>query len=278
MAACFALCTMCTFEAIGFLIDRRAKLQIICFICCICGAINSGLILFLTIFPPGFCWWLPMGSVFYEASLISTTFIMVIRARAVIPTVSLLFRQLFWMFSTLMIATQFSIGVAIATTTKFTSFENNACSSLLSANLMTAWYGSIILTAIVLTSIFSYSLMKTHQHGKESFFRTVLISSGASAVISGVSQVTFTILLALDILPPQYELILVKSDMTINILITVTFVRRLMKESALYGSTSSICRTYPAQEDPEIQLHSVRFETVRPTSEVPKPPWIITRY
>ncbi|KAG2172096.1 hypothetical protein INT43_001573 [Umbelopsis isabellina] len=277
-SACFAIAIKCTFEAIGFLMDRQARLQILCFICCVCGTINCGLTLFFTIFPSGFCWWFRIGGSFYEASLISTTFIMVFRANAVIPMVSSTVRLLFWIFSIVMITAQISIGLVITITTESTALMNDACSPLLSSQVMAGWYGSIILPAIVLTTIFSYSLMKANQHRKESFFRTVLISSGASAVLAGISQVTFMLLLAFSMLPPKYSLMLVKSDLTIHILITVTFVRRLMKESNSQGPITRRNRIDPGLAELEIQSNRVPFETVRPTFEIPKPSRIPTRY
>lgn len=277
-SACFAIAIRCTFEAIGFLMDRQAKLQIFCFICCICGTINCGLTLFFTIFPSGFCWWFRIGATFYLLSLISTTFIMVFRANAAIPMVSCMFRKLFWIFSIVMIAVQISLGLTITITTEITSLRNDACSPLLSSHLMAGWYGSIILPAVILTGIFSYSLMKANQYRKESFFRTVLISSGASAVLAGISHVTFMLLLAFSILPPQYSLMLVKSDLTIHILITVAFVRRLMRESNSNSPITRLHRIDPGRAEMEIQSNRVPFETVRSTVELPKPSRLPTRY
>lgn len=230
LAACFALCTSSTFQSIGFLMERRAKLQIICFICSCCGAINLSLLLFLTIFPPGECWWIPVGSIFYQASLISTTFLMVFRASAVITLTSLVFRRIFWIFSTFIIAAQIGTGLAVSIRAMPYQLANKACSPVLSPYLAAGWYGTLIIGGIFLTTVFSYQMIKARRTRRDSVLRIIFVSSAASATLSGLSQVIFSILLVLTVIPPQYDLILVKSDMTINVLITANFVKRLMRE------------------------------------------------
>lgn len=230
LAACFALCTSSTFQSIGFLMERRAKLQIICFICSCCGAINLCMLLFLTIFPPGECWWVPVGSLFYQASVISTTFLMVFRASAVITLTSLVFRRIFWIFSSFIIAAQIGTGLAVSIKAMPVQLANNACSPVLSPYLAAGWYGTLIIGGIFLTAVFSFQMIKARRTRKDSLLQIIFVSSAASATLSGVSQVVFSILLVVTVIPPQYDLILVKSDMTINVLITVNFVKRLMRE------------------------------------------------
>jgi hypothetical protein len=276
MAACFALCVISTFHSIGFLMERRAKLQIICLACCCCGAINTGMLLFLTIFPPGYCWWIPVGSIFYQWSLISTTFLMVFRANAVLTMVSIASRRLFWVLSGIMIAAQIAMGLAVCITSKYAMLANNACSPLLPPGLMTGWYGTIILGAVALTSVFSFQLVKARQHHKDSFLHIIFISSAASAIVAGISQITFSMLLVFNAIPPKYSMILVKSDMTINVLITVSFVKRLMQETAQYSSRGTVQREFPVVKDFERRLESAELGTssIQLTSASHRSDWV----
>jgi hypothetical protein len=272
LAGCFALCTSSTFQSIGFLMERQAKLQIICFICCCCGAINLCMLLFLTIFPPGHCWWIPVGSLFYQASVISTTFLMVFRAYAVITLTSIGFRRTFWVFSSFIIAAQVGTGLALCIKAMPVQLANGACSPVLSPYLAAGWYASLILGAVILTALFSHQMIKARRVRKDSLLQIIFISSAASATLSGISQFVFSLLLVMSVVPAKYELILVKSDMTINVLITANFVKRLMRESSIHNMRS-VRSSMQAQQLPlppvkslERQMESGQLNAVESTA------------
>ncbi|KAG2185693.1 hypothetical protein INT44_002486 [Umbelopsis vinacea] len=156
---------------------------------------------------------------------------MVFRASAVITLTSKAFRRTFWVISFIIVAAQVGTGLAVTIKSSPVLLSNNACSPVLPPYITTGWYGTLIIGGVILTAVFSYQMIKARRTRKDSLLQIIFISSAASAAMVGVSQVIFSLLLVLTVIPPKYDLILVKSDMTINVLITTSFVKRLMRET-----------------------------------------------
>ncbi|GAB5593496.1 hypothetical protein Unana1_08396 [Umbelopsis nana] len=199
---------------------------------------------------------------------------MVFRANAVITLASLTLRRLFWLLSAVMIAAQIAMGLAVCITSKYALLANNACSPMLPPGLMTGWYGTIILAAIVMMSIFSYQLIKARRHHKSSFLHMIFISSTASAILAGISQVIFSMLLVFDAMPSKYNMILVKSDMTINVLVIVSFVKRLMLETREYSSRGTAQGQSPVLKGLERRLESAELDTIQLTTASQRSEWM----
>ncbi|KAH8549040.1 hypothetical protein BGW37DRAFT_522609 [Umbelopsis sp. PMI_123] len=118
--------------------------------------------------------------------------------------------------------------------------SNNACAPIVRRGLLAGFYGSLIVGSVVLTGIFSYQLIKAYKYRRDSVLRVIFISSAVCAILSGLSQITFSLVILFKPIPEKYDLILIKSDMTINVLITVSFVHRVMQESRQSSARSSM--------------------------------------
>lgn len=81
-------------------------------------------------------------------------------------------------------------------------------------------------------------------------------------------------LLVFDAMPPKYNMILVKSDMTINVLVIVSFVKRLMLETREYSSRGTAQGQSPVLKGLERRLESAEPDAIQLTTASQRSDWM----